>query len=171
MLPGRGQCSTMEISWDEAGIELQWINREYSQRINSHIIIFIPEALVSPKCSLHCKAAAWHLEVGIKPALGTACPAWNKETQQSVCANSLVFLFRAAGLRCVTAGCLYSTRIMSNAFLAEKKCRLWPHINPISMVLTFDFNFGTVLGILKSRTKWKEMLSKIFFLLKMGTII
>lgn len=53
----------------------------------------------------------------------------------------------------------------------SKKCRLWPHINPISMVLTFDFNSGTMLGIFKSRTKWKEKLNTFFFLLKTGTIM
>lgn len=38
----------------------------------------------------------------------------------------------------------------------KKKGKLWPYINPINMMLTFDFNSGKVLGILKIGEKKKE---------------
>lgn len=158
----------MEISWDEAGIELQWINIENKQ---SHCYIY-----TWGPCALKALLALQSSSITLVSTNKTHLFAQHdllrtKKYSNPVLCKQPGFPFQSCEL--VTYRCWLSLFDKNNVKCSSgrKKCRLWPHINPISMVLTFDFNSGTVLGIFKSRTKWKEMLNTFLFLLKTGTII
>lgn len=146
------QCNTTENSWDGAGIELQWISVENKL---SHCWNFTC-SLCTSNVLLALQSSSITLVSTNKTHLfGQPDLLRIKNYTNLVLCDQAGFYFQSCEL---VTYCywLYSTRIMSNALPVEKKkCRLWPYINPISIMLTFDFTSGTVLGIFKIREKMK----------------
>lgn len=145
------QCNATENIWDGAGIQLQWISVENKL---SHWWSFTC-SLCTSNILLALQSSSITLVSTNKTHLfGQPDLLRIKNYTNLVLCDQAGFYFQSCEL---VTHCYWLSLFNKNNVLPAEKSKLWPYINPINMMLTFDFNSGKVLGILKiGEKKWKE---------------